>query len=121
MMTAMKVGLALIVATTLFACSGDDERMPIGVPPVWVDYCQKLGYEVTQDGACRFPDATACEIVSFFRGECGQSHSYCSQHGGTLTTEVVDMGDFTATSAICSMPGGARCRDYDFVKNGTCQ
>src|SRR5438128_276010 len=42
-------------------------------------YCSALGYQLAGE-QCTFPDATSCEQWSFYRGECGQAHSFCNLH-----------------------------------------
>jgi putative hemolysin len=97
----------------------DDERGSLGVPPSAADYCQKLGYEL--DGStCRFPDGTSCEEWSFYYGTCGQAHSYCAMHGGTVTNESRDMGSYTASVAVCTLDG-KKCDESDFYRSGKCE
>jgi putative hemolysin len=54
-------------------------------------YCQDMGFDsevVTasdggQHSVCIFPDGEM-RRVNFLEGLCGQSHSYCAQHGLNL-------------------------------------
>ncbi|MDB5218380.1 MAG: hypothetical protein JWO86_6307 [Myxococcaceae bacterium] len=83
-------------------------------------YCTALGYELAGE-QCTFPDATSCEEWSFYRGECGQAHSFCNLHGGTVATKTEDMGTWTATYALCTLPGGQQCHEDAFARSCTCE
>ncbi len=71
-------------------------------------YCKLLGYgyeTVTtdrgQEGICILPDGRRVDAWAFFRGTVAPEYSYCARHG--YRTEVVDLGDGTATAecAVC--------------------
>ena len=96
----------------------EDERGSVGVPPPPAEYCQKLGYTIT-DSNCVFPDGTSCDEWAFYRGQCGQAHSYCELHGGRISTDVEDAGTYTAIVAICTV-GGAQCEETHFFQTGSC-
>ena len=122
-------GSALALAVLVVACGGkdptgapsadEDERGSIGVPPGAAGYCIGLGYTLV-DGNCTFPDGTSCEQWAFYRGACGQPHSYCNQHGGSVSSETEDAGTFTAIRAICER-NGKRCEDASFMQTGKCE
>jgi putative hemolysin len=99
--------------------ASEDERGSVGVPPPAVEYCVKLGYTLTQTG-CTFPDGTSCEPWAFYRGQCGQSHSYCSRQGGTLSTKTEDKGGWTAVYGVCTLNGKV-CEEGLFLKTGKCE
>jgi putative hemolysin len=95
-------GSAIAVAGLLVACgdgdsprngpsADEDERGSIGLPPSAAEYCTRLGFTIV-DGQCKFPDGSACEEWAFYRGECGQPHSYCNQHGGSVSSKTENMG-----------------------------
>jgi putative hemolysin len=92
---------------------------PIGLPNPGIGlanpasvYCQSLGY--TAEGeTCTFPDGTRCEQWSFFRGECGQAHSFCNRHGGEIHA--------SAGRAVCALPSGASCSEQDFAATCSCE
>jgi putative hemolysin len=86
-----------------------------------------LGYKwaaVDMDGTsgvCIFPDGTDCEEWSFYRGECGQSHSFCNLHGGTISAPPVDGGSFTSTSGICTLANGQSCAESNYAASCVCE
>jgi putative hemolysin len=83
-------------------------------------YCQDMGYAL--DGSdCVFPDASRCEQWSFWRGQCGQAFSFCNLHGGTVASEDVDMGGWTGTWAMCTLPSGAKCKEPTFAQSCICE
>jgi putative hemolysin len=90
-----------------------------GVNPASV-YCVVLGYEASSD-QCTFPDATSCEQWAFFRGECGQAHSFCNLHGGTVSNKIEDMGTWTASYAVCTLPTGKHCEEGTFARTCSCE
>ena len=96
----------------------EDERGSVGVPPPAGEYCVKLGFTLTGSN-CTFPDGSSCEEWSFYRGACGQPHSYCNQHGGSISTKTVDMGTWTAVYGVCDV-GGAQCQESAFFQTGKC-
>jgi putative hemolysin len=82
-------------------------------------YCTALGY-TWSDGQCAFSDGTSCEEWSFFRGECGQTHSFCNMHGGNVSNVQEDMGGWTASYARCTLPTGVSCEESKFAQNCGC-
>ncbi|MBX3186729.1 MAG: DUF333 domain-containing protein [Labilithrix sp.] len=83
-------------------------------------YCADLGYTAEPE-SCTFPDGTSCELWSFYRGACGQQHSFCNRHGGQVSAKSEDIGDgFTTTFALCTLPSGATCKEQDFAATGRC-
>jgi putative hemolysin len=128
----MKRLLHLAVVPLLIACSGEgegggsqpkqvaeDERTSVGVPPPPDAYCKKLGYPLV-DSRCQFPDGTSCEKWSFYGGTCGQPHSYCALHGGTISTKTENMGSWTAQYAVCDL-AGKQCKEDTFFRTEKCE
>jgi putative hemolysin len=119
------VAIVLAGVVVAVACGGgsspsssEDERGSIGVPSSAADYCQRLGF-TNSDSQCRFPDGTSCEEWSFFRGQCGQAHSYCNQHGGSISSVTEDAGSFTEVHGVCSL-NGKQCDEGTFMGTGMC-
>lgn len=83
-------------------------------------YCAALGNEAGGE-QCRFSDGTSCEQWAFYRGECGQAHSFCNLHGGTVSNTTEDMGSWTASYARCRFPGGASCQESSFARSCVCE
>ena len=83
-------------------------------------YCAGLGYTLT-DSTCGFPDGTSCDAWAFYRGECGQAHSFCALHGGKVANKTEDMGSWTASYAECTLPGGAQCQESTFAASCGCE
>jgi putative hemolysin len=127
--------VATVAAGLLVACSGssgsdnngasgnkpvaiEDERGSVGVPPTAGEYCVMLGYTLSGSD-CQFPDGTSCEEWAFYRGQCGQPHSYCNQHGGTIASKTVNMGTWTAIYGVCTV-NGAQCDEGIFVQSTKC-
>jgi putative hemolysin len=100
------------------ASASEDERGSVGVPPTAGEYCARLGFSLTGSG-CTFPDGTSCDEWAFFRGECGQPHSYCNQHGGVVSSKTEDMGTWTAVYGVCTL-NGAQCQESSFMQTGKC-
>jgi putative hemolysin len=96
----------------------EDERGSVGVPPTAAEYCVKLGFMLS-GSSCQFPDGTSCEEWAFYRGDCGQPHSYCNQHGGMISSKTVDMGTWTAVYGVCAV-NGAQCDESAFIQSGKC-
>lgn len=122
--------LAAVLGGALVACGGggggggapaasEDERGSVGVPPTAAEYCVKLGFTLA-DSQCKFPDGTSCEEWAFYRGQCGQAHSYCNQHGGTISTKTEDEGGWTAVVGVCDLDG-KQCEEGSFVSTGKCE
>jgi putative hemolysin len=117
------------LAVLVVACGGtssnnasadEDERGSLGVPNPAADYCTKLGYSWTSDGNCGFPDGTTCDEWSFYRGECGQAHSYCNTHGGSISSTTEDLGGGTSVYAVCDV-NGKKCKESDFFATAKCE
>lgn len=83
-------------------------------------YCVKLGY-VAEGDSCTFPEGASCEQWAFYRGECGQTHSFCNRHGGEVSAKSEDMGGWTATYALCTLPSGVSCKQQDFAATCRCE
>ncbi len=83
-------------------------------------YCEALGYTLAGE-QCAFPDGTDCEQWAFYRGECGQAHSFCNLHGGSVANKTENMGTWTASYALCTMPDGKQCHEDAFAQSCTCQ
>ena len=109
--------LLLVVALTLAACGSaapTDTAPPdtgVGLANPASVYCAENGYELvfTDDGStgmCKFPDGSECEEWAFFRGECGQTFSYCETHDGSL--EVLN------GIATCVFADGSTCVESDY-------
>ncbi len=79
-------------------------------------YCAELGY-ATVDSMCAFPDGTSCDAWAFFRGQCGQTHSFCALHGGQVTNVQTP----TSTYASCAVANGKTCAEQDFARTCVCQ
>ncbi|HVM69116.1 MAG TPA: DUF333 domain-containing protein [Gaiellaceae bacterium] len=99
--------------------ASEDERGNVGVPPPAVEYCKSLGYTLVGE-QCQLPDGTSCEQWSFYRGACGQAHSYCNRHGGQISTVERDAGTSTAVVAVCDLDG-KRCEEDTFWRSGKCE
>ena len=135
-MDALRLHVArLAVAVLLVACGGghsndptsapspasasEDERGSVGLPPTAPEYCTRLGFTLV-DSQCKFLDGTSCEEWAFYRGECGKPHSYCDQHGGTVSTKTENMGTFTTVYAVCDL-NGKQCKEGSFMQTGKCE
>ncbi len=118
---------AVAVAAVLVACGGgsstspasEDERGSVGVPPTAAEYCTNLGFALVES-QCKFSDGTRCDEWAFYRGQCGQAHSYCNQHGGTVSSKTEDMGTWTAVYAVCKL-NGKQCNEGSFMQTGKCE
>lgn len=114
--------LAIVGAVLLWACASDDERGNVGPPLPASDYCTGLGYKVqtTDEGtSCIFPDASTCEVTAFFRGQCGQSFSFCQKQGGTIASVRRSEGSFTTIEGECTVRG-AKCSEQSFFQTKKC-
>jgi putative hemolysin len=126
-----------IAASMMLACGGaggapqgsEDERGSVGVPPPAAKYCTDLGYsesfpqsesDASSDALCVFPDGTSCDEWAFYRAQCGQAHSYCNLHGGSVRTDERDAGGFTSVVAVCDL-GGTSCTELSFKQSGKCE
>ncbi len=130
-MEPFRFGVAglLVVTFACSACGGadparsasadEDERGSVGVPPTAGEYCARLGFTVV-DSNCQFGDGTSCDQWAFYRGSCGQPHSYCAKNGGTISTRTKDMGGWTAVYGECALAGKV-CEEGSFMKTGTCE
>ncbi len=84
------------------------------------EYCADLGYTPNQeDCTCNFPDGTSCDQWKFFYGECGQNHSYCELHDGTIETKIENMGTWIAIYALCHFNDSSVCQEQEFM-HGNC-
>jgi putative hemolysin len=83
-------------------------------------YCEAQGGN-TDDESCTFADGTSCEQWAFYRGECGEAHSFCNQNGGQVSTKTENQGGFTATFAVCTLPSGVSCNEQDFAATCICE
>lgn len=129
MASSRRIVTALVTAALALGCGGtnptsgpmadEDERGSVGVPPPASEYCTKLGHTLAGE-QCTFADGTSCEQWAFYRGQCGQPHSYCNQHGGTISTKTEDMGGWTAVYGMCSV-GGKSCKESSFFQTGKCE
>ena len=93
---------------------------PTGTANPAAVYCIDLGYKLNGE-QCAFADGTSCEEWSFYRGECGQAHSFCNLHGGSVANKTEDMGGWTASYALCTLPSGKQCQDDAFAHSCTCE
>lgn len=119
-----------VAAALLVACSGgggglgspspssEDERGAIGAPPTAPEYCTNLGYTLDAS-TCVFPDGTRCDEWAFYRGSCGQAHSYCNRHGGIVSTKTENKGTYTAVYGVCDL-AGKQCDEAKFMQTGSC-
>lgn len=98
----------------------DDERGSTGPPAGYLDYCMARGGAFDEPSGCRFADGTRCEQIAFYLGECGQSHSYCAEKGGVLTSETRDMGTWRGQIPICTLDGHT-CIEQEFMRSGVCE
>ncbi len=99
---------------------------PVGNPAS--SYCLAMGatWSVTQtpagdEGHCTFSDGTDCEEWSFYRGACGQAHSFCNVHGGSVSSETRDQGTWVGTFAVCTLPGGTKCDEMTYARTCACE
>ncbi len=83
-------------------------------------YCTSMGYRL--DGStCILGDGARCEEWAFFRGECGQTQSFCARSGGTVANVVEDRGGWTASYARCTLPSGTSCDEQAFASSCRCE
>lgn len=108
-------------ASTPTDCTPIPDARGTSSPAAW--YCADLGYEFkVKESTCQFGDGTECNDWDFFYGKCGQAHSFCEMHGGKVTYEtgVID-GSPNSAGAMCTLPNGKRCLDYDFARTCVCE
>jgi len=111
----------MLCLISLAGCAlSEDERSPIGPANPSSVYCSQLGYTGSASDAggslCIFPDGGSCEPWSFFRGECGQPHSYCVRQGGQISNTMNE----TSSYATCTFDGGVSCSEATFSRSGHC-
>lgn len=98
----------------------EDERGSVGPAHPAFKYCTDRGGQIDNaKDLCVFPDGTACPPMRFWYGQCGQTHSYCEEHGGKLTSTERDMGGWTAIIPVCTL-GGKECDEHEFIRTGKC-
>lgn len=106
-------------ACTTIAFGGSSQNGAVGLANPSALYCLGLGYSL--DGSdCVFPDGNRCEEWAFFRGECGQSHSFCNRHGGSIANVTEDRGGGTASLGVCTL-AGKQCDEVTFASTCTCE
>ena len=104
--------LILTVTLILTACgSAAPPDTGVGLANPASVYCAENGYELVfsadgSTGICQFPDGSECEEWAFFRGECGQTFSYCETNDGSL--EVIN------GVATCVFADGSTCVESDY-------
>jgi putative hemolysin len=107
-------------ATSPTVAPGGDPPGGAALADPSAEYCLGLGFSV--DGAvCTLPDGSTCERWAFYRGECGSEYSFCTQHGGIVSSVTEDMGSWTAQYALCTLADGTSCLESDFAQTGTCR
>jgi len=109
----------IAAADTGSTCHGLGAEQP-GVTNPAASYCVALG-NTMNDSSCTFADGTSCEAWAFYRGECGQAHSFCELHGGKVANKIEDMGTWTASYAECTLPGGKSCAESAFAQSCGCE
>lgn len=127
MKTIRELWIVGTLVTLVGACASDsssssvaeDERGSVGVPNPAHVYCENTGYTATNE-ECAFPDGSSCEQWSFFRGECGQSRSYCHLNGGSVSTQRVVSNGGEYVYAVCDL-NGKRCVEDTFAETGKCE
>jgi putative hemolysin len=89
-------------------------------------YCIEMGFslEAVQgpSGAsanCVFADSTKCDEWSFFRGQCGQQHSFCASQGGVVHADTTTRPGFTF--AVCDLASGIHCDEQQFSQSCVCK
>jgi len=92
---------------------------PVGMASPAAAYCIALG-GAAAGSDCSFADGTVCGQWAFYRGECGQAHSFCNRHGGSVSNVTEDMGGWTTSYARCTL-GGVSCEESTFARTCTCE
>jgi putative hemolysin len=69
----------------------------------------------------KFAPTAACSEWGFYRGECGQSQSFCVREGGTVANVVESRGSWTASYARCTLPTGKTCEEQSFAATCECK
>jgi putative hemolysin len=110
-----------VFATGCTATVVDDERQNTGPGNPASIYCKSQGYTSRlTDSNCVFPDATSCGEFAFYRGECGQTFSYCNKKGGKVRAVTSTTGGSTSAYAVCAL-NGVDCKEQDFLASGVCK
>ena len=78
----------------------------------------RIGYVAQRP---RFPDGTSCDEWDFWRGECGQEHSFCARQGGHVVARTEGSSGSTGTYAICTLPNGTSCKEQAFSQTCRCE
>jgi hypothetical protein len=73
-----------------------------------------------QYGVCNFPDGTSCEEWAFLDGKCGDSFSYCNNHGGRIKNTKETDGSAMFEYALCLFPDGSECLEEEYIA-GKCR
>lgn len=84
-------------------------------------YCDELGYGQAPNGKCMLPNGVVCDEWAFYRGQCGQSSSFCEKHGGTLTNQTTAVGDSNQSYGLCTLPTGKTCTEEEFSHSCDCK
>jgi putative hemolysin len=86
----------------------------VNIPNPAAVYCTRLGYSWKivetaqgQAGVCIFPDGSSCDEWAFLTGKCGESFSYCAQHGLGIKTVSEGQDPFSQEYAVCTDSTGA--------------
>ena len=141
--TMCTFGVLFLLSTLFLGACGGTSATPTPVanmPNPASVYCEEHGGTLeivtaadgSQAGLCYFPDGTACEEWTYFRGECAPGQAtpvpedvpnmpnpaavYCEEHGGTL--EIVTAAD-GSQAGLCHFPDGTACDEWAYFR-GEC-